>query len=179
MILQEALEFKVYTTESYQLRRDAMKAMGWRCVLEGRSLKKEIQKGLDGKAHQRGSPPPQGTVKTGSRGSGRSTDLTQSTAASPWGNFALDSARHLRAWLAEDQYLCLRLSLVISCRFLFWKVKAQGTELSFKTCFCSEYKPSWVGKVSSLGSWAIFFFLLYIKGTSAGKAFKLGFSSKP
>lgn len=70
MILQETLEFKVYTTELYQLRRDTMKTMGWRYVLEGRSLKKEIQKGLDGKAHQRGRPPPQGTVKTLSRGPG-------------------------------------------------------------------------------------------------------------
>lgn len=53
-----------------------MKTMGWRCVLEGRSLKKEIQKGLDGKAQQRGSPPPQGTVKLGLGDLGEAQTLT-------------------------------------------------------------------------------------------------------
>lgn len=44
--------------------------------MESRSLKKEIQKGLDGKAHQRGSPHPKEQSKSGLEDLGEAHTLT-------------------------------------------------------------------------------------------------------
>lgn len=80
--------------------------------MEGNALKKEAHWCWIGKHTQEGVPTSRNS-KNGSRGSGRSQTLILSTKMSLQGDFTLASVEHLRILLAEDQYLCLFLSLRI------------------------------------------------------------------